>query len=74
MRTIARDRSASFTKLKDKFKLNPNTLNYHLKVLERGGLICSSYKKRVHEREYSMYALTPLGREILSVDDYKKWL
>jgi len=64
----------SFSHLKKEFNLNPNTLNYHLKVLEHAGLIRSNYHKEPNQREYSKYEVTNLGREMLRVEDYTKWL
>jgi predicted transcriptional regulator len=74
LKYLLKNDGASFSRIKGEFDLNPNTLTYHLKILEYAGLIHSEYSKNPNTREYSKYYITPLGKEMLKIDDYTKWL
>jgi len=74
LRTLEARNPLSFTELKKAYSLNPNTLAYHLKVLEYSGLLHSTYEKDPGKRQYSTYRITELGKEMLRIDDYTKWL
>ncbi len=74
LKTLEAKNPLSFTELKKTYDLNPNTLAYHLKVLEYAGLLHSTYEKEPGKRQYSTYRATNLGKEMLRIDDYTKWL
>jgi len=74
LKYLSKNNYVSFSNLRKKFNFNPNTLSYHLKVLEYAGLIHSEYLKNPDTREYSRYSITELGKEILKIEDYTKWL
>jgi len=74
LKYLSKNKAASFSCIKEEFNLNPNTLSYHLKILEYAGLVHSEYSKNPDTREYSRYSLMDLGKEMLKVEDYTKWL
>lgn len=53
----------SFKELKKALRLPSGTLNYHLRLLERAGLIENVLERR--SETFSQYKLTEKGREII---------
>lgn len=53
--------SLTFTQLKAKTKLNRNSLNYHLMVLQNMGLIEKRERKPYHITEEGKHVLTSIG-------------
>ena len=45
--------------------MNASTLNHHLKVLMKAGLVKNHYRKVEGKDDYSFYQLTELGRDFL---------
>jgi len=45
--------------------INASTLNHHLKVLMKAGLVRNYYRKVEGKDDYSFYQLTELGRDFL---------
>lgn len=59
------DEPTSFTWLKAKLNLNPNSLSKHLKKLLELGLVNNSYELRKDSKDYSFYRISERGRSIL---------
>jgi len=55
-----------FTDLQKELQTEKLTLNFHLKKLFAAALIDHYYKHEVGNQKYSYYALTPLGRRVLT--------
>lgn len=56
----------SFSRIKERLKLDKITLNNHLKNLYGAGLIDHYFRHEFGNQEYSYYAVTTLGRRVLS--------
>lgn len=54
----------TFTQLKKRLDLNPNTLSFHLEVLKDSGLVKNSLKKT--SSGYSYYEITEKGRRFIN--------
>jgi DNA-binding HxlR family transcriptional regulator len=52
----------AFSKLADVFKLNPNTLNHHLRQLESAGFVINTWERGSY---HSYYNLESRGRKLL---------
>ncbi|HEX9430472.1 MAG TPA: helix-turn-helix domain-containing protein, partial [Candidatus Bathyarchaeia archaeon] len=74
LRILAEKAPLSFSQLRKAFQLNPNTLAYHLRVLEETRLVAAEFEKERGKREFSNYQPTELGHLMLKIDDYTKWL
>lgn len=56
----------SFSKIIDRLQLDKVTLNNHLKNLYSAGLIDHYFRHEFGNQEYSYYAMTTLGRRVIS--------
>jgi len=54
----------TFTQLKSKLDLNPNTLSFHLEVLKDSGLVRNSLRRT--SSGYSHYEITERGRRYIT--------
>ncbi|MEE9150289.1 MAG: helix-turn-helix domain-containing protein [Thermoplasmata archaeon] len=56
----------SFKELKERFKMNESTLNYHLNRLLESGLITNYYTKSSNIKTYSFYEMSAFGKVVLN--------
>ncbi len=56
----------SFKELKERFKMNESTLNYHLNRLLESGLITNYYTKSSDVKTYSFYEMSAFGKVVLN--------
>ncbi len=54
----------SFSDLKERLRLNPNTLAFHLDTLEGAGLVVHALAHG-ENRRYSKYSATPLAKSLM---------
>jgi predicted ArsR family transcriptional regulator len=63
---LTENKELTFTDMQKELNLEKLTLNFHLKKLFAAALIDHYYKHEVGNPKYSYYAVTPLGRRILT--------
>jgi DNA-binding transcriptional ArsR family regulator len=63
---LNKETELSFSKIKERLGLDKITLNNHLKNLYGAGVIDHYFRHEFGNQEYSYYAMTTLGRRVLS--------